>query len=430
MRKNETYPAPDVRGKRVVLLLQGGGALGAYQVGAFEALQAHLERHGKERIDWVAGISIGAINAAVIAGNKPEDLRPSCGASPPSKLERLWKEISWPGAAPPARASDSPPWRTWNERRELLARYAGFNWAATLGQSHFFDARLWSAWTNPWIAQWWRDDLKPSELGNYDTGPLRATLSDPGLIDWGLINAPSGERTRLSLGAALVTDAEMEFFDSDALALSPEHVLASSALPPAFPPIRIDGKSAEGEPIAKYYFDGGVCSNTPLLDLQDELGTEPTIVFDIHVWDRQGAVPRTMDEVSWRQKCIQYGSRKRIAELIVDRHQHRPAAAEKPTLVIYQVMYEYKTGASGDPGDSAFAFSDADFSPASLELRRELGRRDMDTALESPKLVEGVGGDRAALYRHGTYDKHVETDLIIARRAAATESGNEGPAHG
>jgi hypothetical protein len=232
-------------------------------------------------------------------------------------------------------------------------------------------------------------------------------LSDPAQINWDLINDASGERTRLSLGAANVSDAEMEFFDSKRLHLAPKHVLASSALPPAFPPVSIDGQ---------YYFDGGVCSNTPLLDLQDELVAEPTIVFDIHVWDRKGDIPRTMDELSWRQKCIQYGSRKRIAELIVDRHQHRPAAGEKPTLVIYQVMYEYNSAAAGDPGDATFAFSDADFSPRSIELRRELGRKDMHAALHFPQLVPGVGGDHAALYRYGTYGKHIATDLKVGGR--------------
>lgn len=418
MNDSSKHPLPDVRGKRVVLLLQGGGALGAYHVGAFESLQAHLEKFGRKRVDWVAGISIGAINAAVIAGNAPEDLLPSYKPAdvrelgqqsgpplPASKLEQLWTKISLPGGARTAPRNDAPLFRAWSERQDLLARYAAFDSAATFGLPNFFQPRLWSAWSNPWITQWRRGALAPNELAYYDTEPLRRMLADPGQVNWDLINNAAGEgRTRLSLGATCVTDAEIEFFDSNAFSLGPEHVLASGALPPAFPPIRI------GE---KYYFDGGVSSNTPLLDLQDELASEPTIVFDIHVWDRQGEMPRTMDELAWRQKCIQYGSRKRIAETIVDMHQHRPATGAKPTLVVYQVMYEYGPGASGDPGDSAFAFSDADFAPATLQLRREVGRRDMRDALLFPHLVEGVGGDRAALYRHGTYGKHLATDRRI-----------------
>lgn len=415
MRKTDHHPALDVRGKRVVLL-QGGGALGAYQVGAFEALQAHLERAGKQRIDWVAGISIGAINAAVIAGNAPGDLLPSykpeqlrkagggnVGAQAPlSRLERLWKNISWPvNATKPVASESYGRLRAWEERRKLLARYAGFDLAATFGQPNFFDARLWSAWTNPWIAQWWRGGLAPGELAAYGTEPMRRTLSDPTLVDWELVNAPAEQRTRLSLGATNVTDAEMTFFDSNAMPLGPDHVLASGALPPAFPPVCIDGA---------YYLDGGVCSNTPLLDLQHALTSEATIVFDVHVWDRQGEVPRTMDELAWRQKCIQFGSRKRIAELIVDAYQHRAPAADKPPFVVCQVMYEYEAGASGDPGDASFAFSDADFSPESFELRRELGRKDMHNAFLAPGLVEGIGGDRAALYRYGTHGKHIATD--------------------
>ncbi len=410
MANGVEYPLPDVEGKRVVLLLQGGGALGAYQVGAFEALAAHLERHGKRRIDWVAGVSIGAINAAVIAGNSPRDLLPSSTPEDaPSRLEQLWQKLSWPGRAAPQRENDPPFQREWNERRELLTRYAGFNTAATWGQRNFFDPRLLSPWTNPWIAQWWRGDLRPSELGNYDTGPLRETLAEPAQIDWDLINAASGERTRLSVGATGVTAGEIEFFDSATRKLGPEHVLASGALPPAFPPVLIDGE---------YYLDGGVSSNTPLLDLQDELASEPTIVFDIQVWDRKGETPRTMDELSWRQKSIQYGSRKRIAEMVVDRHQHRATAGAKPVLVIYQVMYEYSSAANRDPDEAAFAFSDADFSPLSLALRRDIGRKDMQAALLSPHPVEGVGGSHAALYRYGTCGKHIATDRKIASLAA------------
>jgi NTE family protein len=399
----ESHPELSLKGKRVVLLLQGGGALGAHQVGAFKALNEACNSAGN-KIAWVGGISIGAINAAVIAGPRSGDAG--------EELERLWEEILSPAFPPfdfngfwqllplPFRCSRLAP---------LEPKYWNWIWESCgpVGQGNFFASRLFF----PWTLQWLRP-LVPDELANYDTSPLRSTLN--GHIDWDAINR--AECTWLSLGATRVTDGEVEFFNSfdsprwgEKRVIGVEHVLASAALPPAFPPIRIDGE---------LYWDGGVSSNTPIEAFSGELarGKEDTIVFLVDLWDRKGEVPQSMDEVMWREKSIRYGSRKRAAEWVVERHQDRAERAQwtrqavPARLDVYQVMFERR------PGDRApqFSFSDADFSRTTFETMRGLGYEDMRRALQHPRPVLGLDGEYAALYRHGTYGKHRETDRAYA----------------
>jgi NTE family protein len=449
-------PVIDVTGKRIVLLLQGGGALGSYQVGAFEALQAHLEAFGR-KVDWVVGISIGAINAAVIAGNKAEDLRPhyrpedllplgngnpqrpTATVDRPSKLELLWNDILWPPfdwLSPWAREYDSwlKAWSAlvpWSPLSPLVGRYIGWNMAAWGGQRNFFRSRLLVPFLNPWLTEFWDAPFPASEVANYDTEPLFKLLTDPEkrYVDWDLIN--SGDGVRLSLGATEVKNGEVEFFNSfepknqfalgQQKAIQAQHVMASGALPPAFPPVCIEGK---------YYWDGGLSSNTPLQVLRDELFADPqsTVVFDILVWDRQGRVPKTMDEMMWRQKSIQFGSRKKIAELIVDDYDHKADdwdrratsrnMSQPPSLTVCQVMYESEPADSMDPLDSEFAYSDAEFSISTFNKRRDLGRNDMRNAIYRATHVENVGGAHGVLYRYGTHHKHLETDRKVARAAS------------
>jgi NTE family protein len=398
--------------KRVVLLLQGGGALGAYQVGAYKALAEACKEMGS-RIDWVGGISIGAINAAVIAG-------PRCGDAV-EELDKLWNDILSP---------DYPPYdytglwqfdssffpKVWLERLE--PKYLDWMCAAynPFGQRNFFTSRVMNPLLNPWYLQWSRP-LAPNELAFYSTEPLRDTLDRH--VDWEKIDrwdstTPKG--MRLSLGATRVIDGEVVFFNSfDSVKprevwpgrqkIVSNHVMASGALPPAFPPVQV------GE---DWYWDGGVSSNTPIEELREDLTdytekeeAKHTIVFLIDLWDRKGPIPRSLDEVVWRQKSIQYGSRKKAAETVVTMHQLSTAQQTQPThLEVCQVMYELP------PGDKnpQFAFSDADFSRTTFEKMRGLGYTDMKTAIKHPKPVPGVGGNYAVLYRHGTYEKHVATD--------------------
>jgi len=443
----------DLKDKRIVLLLQGGGALGAYQVGAFEVLHGLCAKKMR-KIDWVVGISIGAINAALIAGNRAEDLLPADvdpqrypedrlieKGNRPSKLEQLWDKILWPPYLPFKPFEAQFDWWLnslsllfpWSPLAGLLPKYAGWNAAAWGGQGNFFDSRLLFPWLNPWIVQWGfggQVPLPSDSLANYSVRPLAAALDE--LVDWELINnSARQDRALLSLGVTGVENAEVSFLNSftpksleglrlwgQGKVIGAEHVLASSALPPAFPAVCIDNR---------YYWDGGLSSNTPLLDLRHELTTQDTIVFDVLLWDRRGSLPKTMDELMWRQKCIQFGSRKKVAELIVENYgryaQAAAAVGKNPAkLEIVQIMYETEDGRrkTEDRGqkeengekraeDPVFWFGDADFSRSSFDKLRRFGRKDMFRALQNPDWMKAVG-DYAVLYRHGTQKKHLECD--------------------
>ncbi len=247
---------------QTVLVLQGGGALGAYQAGVYQALhEAGLEP------DWVIGTSIGAINAALIAGNAPED-----------RLERLhsfWQRIGY--GLPASLIATCPG-------GGQMARFL----TMLQGLGAFFapnpEAMFCSAWP-----------LAPEHAGLYSTAPLRETLTE--LIDFDRINR---REMRISVGAANVCTAQMHYFDSRNGAFRIEHVLASGALPPAFPPIRVDGE---------LYWDGGILSNTPLEAIFDDNPRRDALVFSVHVWNPNGAEPCSIAEVLNRQKDVQYASR-------------------------------------------------------------------------------------------------------------------------
>ena len=386
-------------GKRVVLLLQGGGALGAYQVGAYTALEAACQQ-ANNKVGWVGGISMGAVNAAVIAG--------PMGGDPATELKQLWDEILSPPFPPFDYSSlwqSLPPFLRSGWLESLVPKYADWTWMAfnPFGQPNFFGSRVLNPLENPWVLEWARP-LAASELAFYDTEWLRRTLDKH--VKWGSINQDGA--TRLSLGAARVRDGEVVFFNSFASqnpdwgpkAIRADHVLASGALPPGFPGIWIDGE---------LYWDGGVSSNTPITELEEDLTADSdTIVFLIDLWDRKGAIPRSLDEVLWRQKCIQYGSRKRAAVSVVNTHQREVELDQVlPThLEVCQVMFER----SRDDRTAQFSFADADFSRTTYEQMAKLGHEDMRRAIARPHRVPWVGGEYAVLYRHGTHGKHHETD--------------------
>ena len=262
---------------RVVLLLQGGGALGAYQAGVYEAL-AEAGLHP----DWVAGISIGAINAAIIAGNPPE-LRAK-------KLREFWEGItnSWFDVG--GGQFGSLLARGDSARVSMNQISAGM--ALMNGAPGFFRPRFLNPWFDP-----------PGTIeatSYYDTGPLKATLES--LIDFDRINAEHA-KPRLSLGAVNVRSGNMVYFDSPNQAIKPEHVMASGALPPGFPAIEIEGE---------HYWDGGLVSNTPLFWAATTQQRQPdSLVFQVDLWSARGEFPRNLAEVATRQKEIQYSSRTR-----------------------------------------------------------------------------------------------------------------------
>lgn len=268
---------------KVALVLQGGGALGSFQGGIFEALdEAHIP------IDWVAGISIGAVNAAIIAGNPPERRV--------ARLKEMWAILT--SALP----SFPIPLVT-DQMRELLNEWSA-GMVATAGVPGFFSPRPWP----PIMAI----PGTIEALSFYDTTPLIETLN--GLVDWDLLNDGP---VRLSVGAVEIESGNFRFFDTKHDRIDHRHIMASGALPPGLPPVEIEGK---------WYWDGGVVSNTPLSHVLDNQ-TDDMLIFQVDLFSSKGAMPRTMMDVNARAKEIQYSSRTRtISDQLMQGRKKREVA--------------------------------------------------------------------------------------------------------
>ncbi len=260
--------SPKFQNPERVLVLQGGGALGAYQAGVFESLAA-----ADEQPDWIAGISIGAINAALIAGNPPERRV--------GQLRAFWEKIT--------SGVTADPWLPGDQIRAMFNAASAY-WTAAVGVKGFFTPRIPPPSFYPPGA--------PQALSVYDTAPLKETLEN--YVDFDLINA---RKTRLSIGAVNVRTGNFAYFDNMAQRIGPEHIMASGALPPGFPPVIIDGE---------HYWDGGLVSNTPLQYVLDHEHTNDLIVYQVDLFSAQGALPRTLQEASEREKDIRYSSRTRL----------------------------------------------------------------------------------------------------------------------
>ncbi|RVQ66441.1 patatin-like phospholipase family protein [Croceicoccus ponticola] len=260
---------PKSRTATTVLVLQGGGALGSYQAGVYEALA-----ECGEIPCWVAGISIGAINAAIIAGNPPE-----------RRIERL--RAFWDLAS--SRVTIPSLTRDGEVRRWFNEMSAGI--VAMTGIPGFFEPRL----IPPGML--WPDI--PQAISFYDTAPLRQTLLD--LVDFDLLNAKKG--VRFSVGAVNVLTGNFVYFDNREREIIPEHIMASGALPPGFPPVFI-----EGEP----YWDGGLVSNTPLQYVLDTSPNGGLTIFQVDLFSARGRMPLTLPDALQREKDIRYSSRTRL----------------------------------------------------------------------------------------------------------------------
>lgn len=259
---------PHNAGKECILVLQGGGALGAYQAGVFESLSKVYREP-----TWVAGISIGSINAALIAGN-PAHLRVA-------KLREFWDLVS-SSQQPPALATGVNARESWNEGSAAQVML--------FGVPGFFTPRFPPAPFQP------RGTLEA--ISYYDTAPLQQTLER--LVDFDLINAG---QVRLSLGAVNVRTGNFEYFDSSKQRIDARHIMASGALPPGFAPVEIDGE---------HYWDGGLVSNTPLQYVLDQPGKRRRVVFQVDLFAATGALPTTLAEVTEREKDIRFSSRTRL----------------------------------------------------------------------------------------------------------------------
>ncbi len=336
---------------QVVLVLQGGGALGAYQVGVYQALhEAGIEP------DWVVGTSIGAINAGLIAGSPKAERM--------DRLTDFWKRVEhgrFMGAP-------LPNWFTQAARNML---------AVTSGVPAFFQP-------NPAAFFSSHAPLGAEQAGYYSVAPLNDTLDE--LIDFERINSGA---MRLTVGASNVRTSEMTYFDSRDEALDLCHIMASGALPPAFPAVRI------GEEL---YWDGGILSNTPVEVVFDDNPRRNSLVFAVHLWNPHGAEPDTIWEVMNRQKDVQYSSRaashiKRQRQL----HRMRHVIAELAALAPNEMRTSNEFAELASYGcttrmhvirllapalDYEDHAKDIDFSPDGIRQRREAGYRHTCETLE------------------------------------------------
>jgi NTE family protein len=346
-----TKPEADIESKPAraelrVLVQQGGGALGAYQAGVYERLAA-----AKLEPDWVVGISIGAINGALIAGNPPRRRA--------ERLREFWQRVSLPG------------WG-WLPGQDWSSHYA-----MAFGVPGFFAPRLTPA---PLAAPG-----SDAALSYYDTAPLRATLEE--LVDFERLNRGG---VRLSVGAVEVVSGDERWFDTAHERITVDHILASGALPPGFPPVMIDGVA---------YWDGGIVSNTPLQYLIDHPPAHDLLVFQVDLFSAKGPMPRTLTDVTQREKDIRYSSRpslhlplaarlrelrrhaaQLIAELPPEQRRSRTAQALIDAVQARRatVVRLVRRGA-----EEVAAATDTGFGQATLSGLWQEGRADMDRLLAS-----------------------------------------------
>ena len=298
-------PLPDC----VALVLQGGGALGSFQAGVIEALGGA----GME-IDWVAGISIGAVNAAIVAGNPPE-----------RRVERL--RAFWDLTASALPSFPLPP----DEQvREWVHEWSA-GMVAAGGVPGFFRPR----WVPPLLATPGSSDA----LSFYDTAPLARTLDS--LIDWDLLNAGP---VRLSVGAVDIESGNFRYFDTSQCRLDARHIMASGALPPGLPPVEIDGR---------WYWDGGLVSNTPLTHVLD-YQTSELLVFQVDLFSSVADRPRTMMDVMAREKEIRFSSRTR--QISAERMQLR-----QDRELVQRVLAKLPPELNDDPDVAALKERAAEF---------------------------------------------------------------------
>jgi NTE family protein len=363
-RKPAVSPSPasvsTERKHRIALVLQGGGALGAYQAGVYQAMHEN-----NLTPDWVVGTSIGAINAAIIAGNERE-----------FRIERLrefWDSVSHTDLINLQQVPDSTrQLATWMTTMDTFAR----------GVPGFFTPRPF----NPFAIGL---AVPPEEASFYNTEELRTTLNK--YVDFDYLNNKDAG-IRLTISAVKVTCGTLVKFDTDNQSISAEHVMASGALPPGFAPVRVDGD---------LYWDGGLYSNTPLEAVLNDEPRQDTLCMMVDLWHADGPEPRTLEEVQTRQKDVTFASRsQRHIEAYLKQYQLRKLARElyerlppdlrKPgdrkqlaelgadsTIHIVRLPYAGR--------DWNMASKDVNFSRGSIQWRWEQGYQDAMRGIEVSK---------------------------------------------
>jgi NTE family protein len=366
-----TKPAQSPAMAKRVLVLQGGGALGSYQAGAY----AELCQHKFDPV-WIAGISIGAVNAAIIAGN-PKERRAA-------RLKEFWELVSSPVPWRPIIKSGDP---------RTIFNEASAAFIATFGVPGFFTPRM------PPAPLWPRGT--PQAISYYDTAPLRDTLER--LVDFDLVNS---KQVRLSVGAVNVRTGNFAYFDNATQKIGPEHIMASGALPPGFPPVEIDGE---------HYWDGGLVSNTPLDYVLDQEKNEDLLVFQVDLFSARGHLPDSILEATEREKDIRYSSRTRlITDANKKLHNTRKAlreliarlpedlksdplvatlceAAKENTVTVVHLIYKSKIFESGS--------KDYDFSRVGMLEHWRAGEEDVRATMQHPEcFVKPQAGETMVAY--------------------------------
>jgi NTE family protein len=361
----QSVPHPRPPFERIALLLQGGGALGSYQAGVYQAL-SDADLHP----DWVAGISIGAINSALIAGNPPEKRT--------EKLRTFWETVTRPPMGVPLMKgfefSSDMEHQFVNQMRSIGT--------LMFGAPDFFKPRIPPPIFTP--------AGNPGNLAYYDVSPLKSLLER--LVDFDRINA---REMRFSVGATNVKTGNFIYFDNDTHTIGPQHVMASGALPPGFPAAEVDGE---------FYWDGGVVSNTPLQWVLDARPRADTLAFQIDLWSARGDLPRDMVEVDTRMKDIRYSSRTRAgtdqfrqmqalrratAKLLADMPpelRQTPEAelvAKEADSKVYNIIHTIYRARKYE-GSS----KDYEFSRRTMEEHWESGYSDMTRTLEHPEVLQ------------------------------------------
>jgi len=347
-RRSEKQKAQE---RQVVLVLQGGGALGAYQAGVYHALHENdIEP------DWIVGTSIGAINASLIAGNVRADRL--------EQLKEFWTRMAYrPPFGVPAWTGLPDTLAYWNTLLRGIPAFFAPNPAAFLG-THV--------------------PLRVDSAGFYSTAPLEKTLRE--LVDFSLVNQC---RPRLTVGAAHVRTSEMKYFDSRDGEIGVKHIMASGALPPAFPAVRIDGE---------LYWDGGILSNTPTEVIFDDNPRKNSLIFAVHLWNPMGEEPGSILEILNRHKDIQYSSRvashitrqrqmhrmrhviRELAKLLPEEARRTQQAQALAAFGCHTTMHVVRLLAPRLENENHT--KDVDFSRSSIRMRWEAGYTKTMRALE------------------------------------------------
>lgn len=361
MNKQQGQPRlPD--DTQIVFIFQGGGALGSYQVGVSMALMEEGYMP-----NWMIGTSIGAINASILAGNKPEDRI--------DRLKQFWEYITSPNLIP-------PEYIKINDDTRKLHNFLSAQRTLLLGQRGFFTPRLTNFW-NPFFHLYEPTDT----FSFYDTSPLYQTLEK--FIDFDLLNYKKS-KIRLSLGAVQVRTGKLVYFDNKKEKIKPEHIMASGALPPGFPAIEVEGEM---------YWDGGLSSNTPINHLLTECATQNILCFMINLFDSHGLIPKTIDDVLKRRKDIRFSSQYRtfiqisqelhnlrygihyLTDKLTNEYVSDTKVSEilknASTLTMNVVRFHYRGK------DTDLSSKDFEFSHHSITEHRTIGYRDAKKGLEA-----------------------------------------------